>query len=41
MSTSAHKLRLGPLLKTENVKLTFACTAALEAELERYAAMQA
>ncbi|EQD63676.1 hypothetical protein B1B_06921, partial [mine drainage metagenome] len=41
MSTSAHKLRLGPLPRTENVKLTFACTAALKAELERYAAMHA
>ncbi|MHB1512934.1 MULTISPECIES: DUF2274 domain-containing protein [Acidiferrobacter] len=41
MSTSAHKLRLGPLPRTENVKLTFACAAALEAEWERCAAMQA
>ncbi len=30
-------LRLGPLPKTESVKLTFACSAALKAELDRYA----
>lgn len=38
-STSTSKLRLGPLPRMESVKLTFACTAVLRAELERYAAM--
>ena len=41
MSTSNHRLRLGPLPKTESVKVTFACTVVLKAELERYAAMHA
>lgn len=40
MST-ARKLRLGPLPKTESIKLTFACPATLEADLDRYAAMHA
>lgn len=40
MST-ACKLRLGPLPKTENIKLTFACPATLKADLDRYAAMHA
>jgi len=40
MSTT-RKLRLGPLPKTETVKLTFACPASLKAELERYAAQHA
>lgn len=35
------KLRLGPLPKTENVKLTFACPASLKADLDRYAALHA
>lgn len=35
------KLRLGPLPKTENVKLTFVCPASLKADLDRYAAMHA
>jgi hypothetical protein len=39
MSTSSHKLRLGPLPKTGSVKLTFSCAAALKAELERYATL--
>ena len=39
MSTVTRRLRLGPLPKTETVKLTFTCTVALKAELERYAAM--
>jgi hypothetical protein len=39
MSTVTHRLRLGPLPKTETVKLTFTCTVVLKAELERYAAM--
>ena len=40
MSTT-RKLRLGPLPKTENVKLTFACPASLKADLDRYAALYA
>ena len=40
MSTS-KKLRLGPLPKTENFKLTFACPASLKADLDRYAAPHA
>ncbi|MEB5487533.1 DUF2274 domain-containing protein [Burkholderia pseudomallei] len=40
MSTT-RKLRLGPLPKTANVKLTFACTASLKADLDRYAALHA
>ncbi|MBU9384371.1 DUF2274 domain-containing protein [Burkholderia gladioli] len=40
MST-ARKLRLGPLPKTESTKLTFACPATLKADLDRYAAMHA
>ena len=38
---STKKLRLGPLPKTENVKLTFACPASLKADLDRYAALHA
>ena len=40
MSTT-KRLRLGPLPKTENVKLTFACPAGLKADLDRYAALHA
>lgn len=40
MSTS-RKLRLGPLPKTESVKLTFSCSATLKTELDRYAALHA
>ncbi|WP_275627508.1 DUF2274 domain-containing protein [Pseudomonas sp. 273] len=40
MSTT-RKLRLGPLPKTESVKLTFACPATLKADLDRYAALHA
>ena len=36
MSTT-RKLRLGPLPKTESVKLTFACPASLKDGLDRYA----
>jgi hypothetical protein len=36
---TTRRLRLGPLPKTETVKLTFTCTIVLKAELERYAAM--
>ncbi len=35
------KLRLGPLPKTESIKLMFACPATLKADLDRYAAMHA
>ena len=38
---TTKKLRLGPLPKTESVKLTFACPATLKADLDRYAAMHA
>lgn len=41
MSMSAGKLRLGPLPRTETVKLTIALTTALKADLERYAALHA
>lgn len=40
MSTT-RKLRLGPLPKTESVKLTFACPATLKADLDHSAAMHA
>lgn len=36
---STTKLRLGPLPKTENLKLTFTCPASLKADLEHYAAL--
>jgi len=39
MSASTAKLRLGPLPKTESIKLTFVCPASLKADLERYAAL--
>lgn len=35
----ARKLRLGPLPKTENVKLTFICSASLKSDLDRYATL--
>ncbi|WP_341643967.1 DUF2274 domain-containing protein [Thauera sp. SDU_THAU2] len=40
MSTT-RKLRLGPLPKTESIKLTFACPASLKADLDRYASLHA
>lgn len=40
MST-ARRLRLGPLPRTERIRLTFACTASLKADLDRYAALHA
>ncbi|MFZ7072569.1 DUF2274 domain-containing protein [Pseudomonas aeruginosa] len=40
MSTM-RKLRLGPLPKTESVKLTFTCPTSLKADLDRYAALHA
>ncbi|MGF6975575.1 hypothetical protein QFZ94_004025 [Paraburkholderia sp. JPY465] len=38
---TTRKLRLGPLPKTESVKLTFACPATLKSDLDRYAALHA
>ncbi|WP_321855489.1 DUF2274 domain-containing protein [Paraburkholderia tropica] len=40
MSTT-RKLRLGPLPDTQTVKLTFACSAGLKADLDRYASLHA
>ncbi|MDC6212967.1 DUF2274 domain-containing protein [Ralstonia solanacearum] len=40
MSTT-RKLRLGPLPKTESIKLTFTCPIKLKADLDRYAALHA
>ncbi|MCY1305551.1 hypothetical protein D9M68_656370 [compost metagenome] len=40
MSTT-RKLRLGPLPKTESIKLTFVCPASLKTDLDRYAALHA
>lgn len=39
MSASTPRLRLGRLPRTEAIKFTFPCTAALKADLERYAAL--
>ena len=41
MNMPTGKLRLGPLPKTETVKVTIALTTALKADLERYAALHA
>ncbi|HCI1652892.1 TPA: DUF2274 domain-containing protein [Pseudomonas aeruginosa] len=38
---STRKLRLGPLPKTENIKITFSCPGGLKADLDRYAALHA
>jgi len=38
---TTKKLRLGPLPKTETIKLTFACPTSLKADLDRYAALYA
>jgi len=38
---NTNKLRLGPLPKTETVKLTFACPAELKVDLDRYAELHA
>lgn len=38
---TTRKLRLGPLRKTESIKLTFTCPASLKADLDRYAALHA
>mgnify|MGYP003579323814 CR=1 FL=1 len=40
MSTT-RRLRLGPLPRTDSVKLTFTCPATLKTELDRYAALHA
>ncbi|MGV5306958.1 DUF2274 domain-containing protein [Pseudomonas aeruginosa] len=37
----AKKLRLGPLPKTESIKLTIACQASLKSDLDRCAALHA
>lgn len=39
--TTSRKLRLGPLPKTETVKLTFTCPVSLKTDLDRYAAQHA
>ncbi|MBT9507236.1 DUF2274 domain-containing protein [Rhodoferax sp.] len=39
MNAPVDKLRLGPLPKTETVKLTIALTTTLKIDLERYAAL--
>lgn len=39
--SASRKLRLGPLPRTESIKLTFACPVGLKADLERYAALHA
>jgi hypothetical protein len=39
--SATSKLRLGPLPKTESIKLTFACPATLKVDLDRYAALHA
>lgn len=39
MSMSANKLRLGPLPRSENVKLTIALSVDLKEALDRYAAV--
>lgn len=41
MNAPNAKLRLGPLPKTETVRFSFNCTKALQADLERYAALHA
>jgi len=40
MSTT-KTLRLGPLPKTQSIKLTFACPISLKTDLDRYAALHA
>lgn len=39
--SATRKLRLGPLPKTDSVKLAFVCPTGLKAELDRYAALHA
>ncbi len=36
-----RKLRLGPLPKTENIKLTFLCPVSLKEALDHYASLHA
>lgn len=38
---STNKLRLGPLPKTESIKLTFVCPVSLKADLDHYAELHA
>ena len=38
---ATRKLRLGPLPKLDSLKLTFACSGSLKADLDRYAALHA
>ena len=38
---TTNKLRLGPLPRTETVKLSFACSVSLKEDLERYAELHA
>ncbi|ACQ98742.1 conjugal transfer protein [Burkholderia pseudomallei MSHR338] len=40
MSTT-RMLRLGPLPKTQSVKVTFSCPVSLKVDLDRYAALHA
>ncbi|RTT41033.1 DUF2274 domain-containing protein [Pseudomonas aeruginosa] len=39
--SATGKLRLGPIPKTENIKLTFVCPSSLRDDLDRYAALHA
>ncbi|MBK6867124.1 MAG: DUF2274 domain-containing protein [Burkholderiales bacterium] len=39
--SATRKLRLGPLPKTESVKMTFMCPSDLKEDLDRYAALHA
>jgi hypothetical protein len=41
MSAGSSKLRLGPLPRTETVKIAITMTIALKADLDRYAALHA
>src|SRR5690606_8252752 len=41
ITMSTNKLRLGPLPKSESIKLTFACPVSLKADLDRYAKLHA
>ncbi|MDP9968943.1 hypothetical protein J2W39_000166 [Variovorax paradoxus] len=38
---TARKLRLGPLPRTESIRMTFVCPAGLKADLDRYAELHA
>ncbi len=39
--SNTRKLRLGPLPKTESIKMTFTCPTSLKADLDRYALLHA